>query len=74
VADEKKSPTHRFGCEYFPEAAMEHARAAHHEMRKGVEALLPPEFVQHRRAARKEMLMAAREVINHALELIEERE
>jgi hypothetical protein len=74
VADEKKAPTHRFGCEFFPEAALEHARAARQEMRKGLFSLLPPEFVKHRRAARKEMLMAAREVINHAMELIEERE
>ena len=74
MADEKKSTAHRFGCEFFPEAAMEHARAAHQEIHKSFVSLLPPGFVEHRRAARKEMLMAAREVINHALELIEERE
>ncbi|MFC1936868.1 hypothetical protein ACFLYP_04305 [Chloroflexota bacterium] len=71
---EKKTPKHRYGCEHFPEAAMEHARAAHSEMRKSFISLLPPEFVEHRRAARREMLLAAREMINHAIERVEEKE
>ena len=52
----------------------EHARAARKEMRKSVKALLPPEFVAHRRKARKEFLMAFRGAIDSAIERTEERE
>jgi hypothetical protein len=37
-------------------------------MKKSVEILLPPEFIAHRKAARREMLLAARSLIDHALE------
>ena len=57
--------------EFIPESAVEHARAARAEMRKSFSTLFPPEFITHRRAARKEMLLAAREIINHALERLE---
>lgn len=57
--------------EAIPEAAREHACAAREELRKSIESLFPPAFVEHHRAARKEMLMAARELINHAIERIE---
>jgi hypothetical protein len=59
---------------YLPDPAREHLKSARSEMRKGIEALLPPNFVEHRRNIRKEILMAAREVINHAIERIESRE
>jgi hypothetical protein len=39
-----------------------------------VETLLPPGFIEHRRAARREMLKAARSLIDAALEKMEERE
>ncbi len=58
----------------IPDPAREHLRSARSEMRKSIEALLPPHFVEHRRNTRVEMLMAAREVINHAIERIESRE
>jgi hypothetical protein len=58
----------------LPDPAREHLKSARSEMRKGIEALLPPNFVEHRRNIRKEILMAAREVINHAIERIESRE
>jgi DNA-directed RNA polymerase len=58
----------------LPDPAREHLKAARDEMRKGIEALLPPNFSEHRRKTRKEMLMAAREVINHAIERIESHE
>ena len=48
-----------------------HARAARKEMRKSVKALLPPEFVAHRRKARKEVLMAWRSVLDSAIERTE---
>ncbi len=59
---------------YIPDPAKEHLKSARNEMRKGIESLLPPDFADHRRAVGKEMLMAAREVINHAIEHIESRE
>lgn len=59
---------------HIPEPAREHLKSARNEMRKGIEALLPPNFVENRRKIRKEMLMAAREVINHAIEHNESRE
>ncbi|MEN8173022.1 MAG: hypothetical protein ABFS03_09100 [Chloroflexota bacterium] len=65
---EKKHSNH------IPEPAREHLKNARNEMRKGIEALLPPDFIEHRRTTRKEMLMAAREMINHALERIESHE
>ena len=55
-----------------PKETREHVKSARSEMRKSIVSLLPPKFVEHRRAARREMLMAARSMINHALERIEE--
>lgn len=71
MAEKEKTHTTPFD-KYFPEEARQHAKTARQEMRKGFEAFLPPEFVEHRRAAQKEMLMAARSVIDAALERIEE--
>jgi hypothetical protein len=53
---------------HVPKEAREHFKAAREEMKKSVEALFPPEYVTHRRAARREMLLAARSLIDHALE------
>ncbi len=73
MAENKKSE-HK-GCrEFIPDEAVEHARAARAEMRKSYAALFPPEFIAHRRKARKEILLAAREIINYALERIESHE
>ena len=57
--------------EFIPEAALKHAKTARAEMRKSFAAILPPEFIAHRKKARLEMLRAAREIINHALEHLE---
>ena len=48
--------------------AREHMRAAHATMRGAFEDLLPPEFVEHRRAARKELLLALRSLLDAAIE------
>ena len=70
MAEENKSkPKHFREC--IPEEAVEHAKAARAEMRKSFAAFLPPEFIAHRRKARVELLLAAREIINHTLERIE---
>ena len=60
--------------EFIPEEAIEHAKAARAEMRKSFAAIMPPEFIAHRRTVRKELLLAAREIINHTIERIETRE
>ena len=71
----EKNKTEHKGCrEFIPEEAVEHAKTARAEMRKSYAALFPPEFIAHRRKARREMLLAAREIINHALERIESHE
>jgi hypothetical protein len=56
----------------IPEETREHLRAAREEFRTSVEGLFPPEFIEHRRRARKEMLLAARSLIDHALERMDE--
>jgi hypothetical protein len=55
------------------EETREHLRAARRRMRESYKSFLPPEFVEHRREARREMLLAARSLIDHALERMEAR-
>jgi hypothetical protein len=38
-----------------------------------VEGILPPGFVEHRKAAHKEMLLAFRGLLDHAIDRIDER-
>ncbi len=56
----------------LPEETRQHLKAAGDEFRQGMEGLFPPEFVDHNRRARKEFLLAARSLIDHALERFEE--
>jgi hypothetical protein len=56
----------------MPEEAREHLKTAREEFRRSFEGMLPPEFLEHRRAARKEMLLAARSLIEHALKRMDE--
>jgi DNA-binding MarR family transcriptional regulator len=53
--------------------AREHMKAAHSEMHKSIESLLPEGFVERRRKARKEMLLAVRSLVNAAIEKVEEK-
>jgi hypothetical protein len=60
-----------------PDEALEHAWNAREEIRKSVSALLPSlpaEFTTHRRAARREMLLAIRSLIDNAIERVEKSE
>ncbi len=59
--------------DFVPEETREHLKAARAEMRKSYETLFPPGFVEHRRAARKEFLLAARGLIDAALKHIDEK-
>ena len=65
--DEKKTRRKRFEDE-IPEDVRQHARAAREELRESMKALLPPGFIEHRRKARKEMLLAWRSLIDSAIE------
>jgi hypothetical protein len=58
----------------IPEDAREHMRAARDEMRASIDSLFPPEFVQHRRRARREMLLAWRSFLDRAIQRIDEKE
>lgn len=68
----KKCQEHPFK-KHIPEEARQHAKAAREEIRKSWETFLPPEFVSHRKAAHKEMLTAARSMIDAAIEHIDEQ-
>jgi hypothetical protein len=53
--------------------AKEHAMAARASMRKSIQELIPPGFLEHRRAARKEMLLAMRSLLDAAIERTEKK-
>lgn len=54
------------------EETRQHFRSAREEFRKSIEGILPPEFTEHRRNARKEMLMAWRSMIDASLDRMEQ--
>ena len=58
--------------EYIPEEVRHHYKNARHEFKKSFEGLLPPGFVEHRRKARREMLLAWRSLIDHVLKKMDE--
>lgn len=58
----------------IPEEARQHMRAAREEMRDSIRAFLPPGFVEHRRKARKEMLLAWRSLIDSVIERMDEKQ
>jgi hypothetical protein len=60
--------------EHVPQETREHLKAARAEVRKSIETLFPPEYLAHRRAARREMLLAARSLIDHVLDRMQKRE
>jgi hypothetical protein len=48
--------------------ARAHAKAAHVFFRLSLQDLIPKGFIEHRRAARKEMLLAMRSLLDAAIE------
>jgi hypothetical protein len=58
---------------HIPEETREHYRNAREEMRKGLETLLPAGFIKHHRAARKEMLLAWRSMLDSAIESMDDK-
>ena len=57
----------------LPDDTRQHLQAARQAFRESVEALLPAGFVEKRKVARREALLAARSLIDHALERMAER-
>ena len=68
--DENKDKTRRWP----PEETRQHLKSAHAEMRDGIKSLFPSEFSIHRRAARREMLLAVRSLIDRAIDRMEAKE
>jgi len=67
----ERGPQHRPFEEFVSDETVEHLKAARQQFRQGFEAMFPPGFVEHRRAARKEMLLAVRSLIDSAIERME---
>lgn len=58
----------------IPEDVREHFQEARKELKESMKAFLPPGFIQHRRNARREMLLAWRSLIDSALERMDNKE
>ncbi len=68
MAEKEKSPK-RSKKDYKPsEEVRQHMRTARAEMRESMRALFPPEFIEHRKTARREILLGIRGLIDDALE------
>jgi len=53
------------------EEAREHMKAARAAMRESYESMLPPGFLESRRKARKEFLLAMRSMLDAAIERVD---
>ena len=67
---EKKEAGKKPGS-WLPEDARKHLKAAREARMQSISSFLPPEFFENQKKARKEMLLAARSLIDHAIERIE---
>jgi hypothetical protein len=68
----EKKTRHHFEDE-IPEEVKEHFREARKELRESMKEFLPPGFIEHRKKARREMLLAWRSLIDAALERMDEK-
>jgi len=65
---EKENSQKRIKRNYKPpEEVREHMRNARAEMRESMRALFPPELIEHRKVARREILLGIRGLIDDAL-------
>jgi hypothetical protein len=71
--NEKRTHRRPFEDE-IPEDVREHFREARKELRESMKAFLPPRFIEHRRNARREMLLAWRSLIDSALERMDKKQ
>jgi hypothetical protein len=71
---EKTNQTKRPYAMHIPEETREHFKAAHQEFHETIKTMLPPEFLEHRNKAKREMLLAFRSLIDHSIAHMEEHE
>lgn len=71
MAESKKESDERKRRYFLPKETRGHLTAARAEAKASFESLFPPEFIEHRRAVRKELLLAARSAIDHVLSRLE---
>ena len=69
-----KTSRRKYYEDRIPEEVRQHVRAAREEMRESIKSFLPPGFVEHRKNARREMLLAWRSLIDSALERMDEKQ
>ena len=74
MAEQKKGDKKEEVKHWPPEETRQHLKAAQSEIRDSFKSLFPPEFIEHRCAARREMLLAARSLIDHTLERMKAKE
>ena len=70
----EKTTRRKSFADEIPEEVRQHVRAAREEMRESIQAFLPPGFVEHRKKARKEMLLAWRSLIDAALDRMDKKQ
>ncbi|MGB2896285.1 MAG: hypothetical protein WBB65_08985 [Anaerolineales bacterium] len=68
MAEKEKSPKRSMRDFKPSEEVRQHMMTAREEMRESMRTLFPPEFIEHRKAARREILLGLRSFINDALE------
>ncbi len=68
---EQSEPTRR--SKWMSEETREHLKAAAEANRKAFESIVPPGFRENRREARRQMLLAARSLVDRALKRMEEK-
>jgi len=65
---EKEKSQKRSKRKYKPsEEVRQHMSNAHAEMNESMRALFPPEFIEHRKVVRREILLGIRGLIDDAL-------
>jgi ribosomal protein L13 len=69
--EEQTRYTHKHFSDKFSEETRQHFKSAREEFHKSMEGMLPPGFVEHRRKAHKELLLAWRSMIDASLERME---
>jgi len=69
----KKTESEKKFKREIPEEAREHYRNARQEMREAAKLLFPEGFLERRRAARKEMMLAVRSMLDAAIQKMEEK-
>ena len=70
---EKKSYRRHYEDE-IPEDVRDHFREARKELRESMKEFLPPGFIEHRKKARREMLLAWRSLIDRAIQHMDEKD